>query len=485
MVSKRDEESQKRHGVLSPVSYQFPYDSEEFDDDGKPRRTGTVWTASAHIITAIIGSGVLSLAWATAQLGWLGGISTLLIFSGIMLYTSNLLADCYRTPDPVTGKRNYTYMDEVQANLGRFSCIACGILQYANLTGFVVGYTITAPKSMVAVQKSNCFHKKGHMASCMFSNNPYMIGFGVCEIFLSQIPNFHELTWLSTIAAIMSFAYSTIGIGLALYRILSGNGGRTTLTGVEIGMGISAAEKTWRMLRAIGDIAFAYGFSQILVDIQDTLKSHPAENKVMKKANAISMLTTTVFYMMCGCLGYAAFGNDAPGNMLTGFGFYEPFWLIDLANIFIVIHIVGAYQVLAQPVYKKIESLATGKWPNSFFVKAEYPIRLGSKLVFSLNPLRLTGRTIYVVLVTILSMALPFFNDVIALLGALGFWPLAVYFPIQMHIAQNKIKPRSFKWFLLQLLNVLCFLVSLAAAAASIQGIGEALRTSKPFQFKE
>lgn len=41
MVSKRDEESQKRHGVLSPVSYQFPYDSEEFDDDGKPRRTGT------------------------------------------------------------------------------------------------------------------------------------------------------------------------------------------------------------------------------------------------------------------------------------------------------------------------------------------------------------------------------------------------------------------------------------------------------------
>ncbi|KNA19870.1 hypothetical protein SOVF_057470 [Spinacia oleracea] len=82
--------------------------------------------------TAIIGSGVLSLAWATAQLGWLGGISTLLIFSGIMLYTSNLLADCYRAPDPVTEKRNYTYMDEVQANLGRFSCIACGILQYAN-----------------------------------------------------------------------------------------------------------------------------------------------------------------------------------------------------------------------------------------------------------------------------------------------------------------------------------------------------------------
>ncbi|KAF5469312.1 hypothetical protein F2P56_013396 [Juglans regia] len=32
--------------------------------------------------------------------------------------TSTLLADCYRSPDPVTGKRNYTYVDVVRANLG-------------------------------------------------------------------------------------------------------------------------------------------------------------------------------------------------------------------------------------------------------------------------------------------------------------------------------------------------------------------------------
>ncbi|KAL3566772.1 hypothetical protein D5086_032187 [Populus alba] len=47
--------------------------SEWFDDDGRPKRTGTVWTASAHIITAVIGSGVLSLAWAIGQLGWITG----------------------------------------------------------------------------------------------------------------------------------------------------------------------------------------------------------------------------------------------------------------------------------------------------------------------------------------------------------------------------------------------------------------------------
>lgn len=79
---------------------------------------GTVWTASSHIITAVIGSGVLSLAWATAQLGWIAGPIIMALFAAVIFFTSNLLSECYRTGDPITGKRNYTYMDAVKANLG-------------------------------------------------------------------------------------------------------------------------------------------------------------------------------------------------------------------------------------------------------------------------------------------------------------------------------------------------------------------------------
>nr|GFA50319.1 alcohol dehydrogenase-like 7 [Tanacetum cinerariifolium] len=49
--------------------------------------------------------------------------------------------------------------------------------------------------------------------------------------------------------------------------------------------------------------------------------------------------------MLCGVLGYIAFGNDAPQYFRTGFGFYDPFWLIDVVNICIVIHLLGAYQL--------------------------------------------------------------------------------------------------------------------------------------------
>ncbi|KAK8956064.1 Amino acid permease 4 [Platanthera guangdongensis] len=78
-------------------------------DDGKIR-TGTVWMCIAHIITGVIGSGVLSLAWSTAQLGWIAGPLAMLCFALVTYISAFLLSDCYRSPNPVTGARNYSYM---------------------------------------------------------------------------------------------------------------------------------------------------------------------------------------------------------------------------------------------------------------------------------------------------------------------------------------------------------------------------------------
>ena len=80
--------------------------------------------------------------------------------------------------------------------------------------------------------------------------------------------------------------------------------------------------------------------------MKDTLKSPPSENKTMKKASIIAFMATTFFYLCFGSFGYAAFGENTPGNLLTGFDSYESYWLVDLANACIVLHLVGGYQVL-------------------------------------------------------------------------------------------------------------------------------------------
>ena len=128
-------------------------------------------------------------------MGWIAGPAVLLLFAFCTYYTSRLLAECYRSPDSETGKRNYIYMDAVKANLGRqsiffmmpaiiqiqslmleisvrrpteilydFPCLAnflamgggnvgrkqvliCGLTQYSNLVGTSIGYTIAAATS--------------------------------------------------------------------------------------------------------------------------------------------------------------------------------------------------------------------------------------------------------------------------------------------------------------------------------------------------
>lgn len=43
---------------------------------------------------------------------------------------------------------------------------------------------------------------------------------------------------------------------------------RTSLTGVEVGVDVTGTEKVWRTFQAIGDIAFAYAYSNVLIEIQ-------------------------------------------------------------------------------------------------------------------------------------------------------------------------------------------------------------------------
>ena len=71
-----------------------------------------------------------------------------------------------------------------------------------------------------AIKRADCFHSKGHRNPCRSSSNPYMILFGAVEIVFSQIPDLDKVWWLSIVAAIMSFSYSTIGVSLGVAEIV-------------------------------------------------------------------------------------------------------------------------------------------------------------------------------------------------------------------------------------------------------------------------
>ncbi|KAJ4981095.1 hypothetical protein NE237_031932 [Protea cynaroides] len=450
------------------------------DDDGR-QRTGTVWTATVHAITAVVGSGVLALPWSVAQMGWIFGPIALIAFAVITYYTALLLSDCYRSPDPVTGQRNYTYMGVVKSCLEKKYVVICGIIQYIMLWGTIVGYAITAATSMMAVKRSNCLHYKGHDASCGTSGTSYMLIYGGIEIILSQFPNLEKITLLSVMAAAMSFMYSFIALFLCLVKFASHHKFRGTLIGVNPGVnGISETTKVWHSFQALGNIAFAYTFAMLLVEIQDTIKSPPPENETMKKASLYGLGVTTIFYVSLGCVGYMAFGNNVPGNVLTGF--YEPFWLVDIANLAVLIHLIGAFQVYAQPMFTFFEKWLASKYPSAVFFHKVYAIWLPfTKAYFRFTICKLVFRTLFCIITIAVAMILPFFNAILGLLGSIAFWPLTVYFPVTMYISQAKIKRGSNKWLALQSLSMIALVVSLVSAVGSVADIAERLKHAKLF----
>ncbi|PHU12880.1 putative amino acid permease 7 [Capsicum chinense] len=505
-------------------------------DTNDIEKKGTTWSAVAHIITGLIGAGVLSLAWSVAQLGWIAGPMALLFCAAVTLFATTILCDCYKSPDsefgpttncslleaarfyfeqektsgkddvdvirtgtvwtavahiisavigagvlslawspdPITGTRNPSYIDAVRVNLGKKWTWVCGLLQYVSFCGTGIAYVITSATSMREIQISNCYHKGGEKAHCQTGMTIFMLIFGIVEIATSQIPDFHNMAWLSVVAALMSFCYATIGLGLGFSNVIVpigvGSVENKSIKGSIVGIPTrSSAQKIWLVFQALGDIAFAYPYSIILLEIQDTLKSPPPENRTMKKASITAIVITTFFYLCCSCFGYAAFGNNTPGNLLTGFN--EPFWLVDFANACIVLHLVGGYQVYSQPVFAFVEKWATQKYPENRFVNKFYAIKFPVLPALQLNLFRLCFRTLYVISTTAIAMAFPYFNQVLGILGALNFWPLTIYFPVEMYIVQKQIGAWSRKWLLLKGFSMICLIVSLLGLIGSIEGI--------------
>lgn len=70
-----------------------------------------------------------------------------------------------------------------------------------------------------AIKRSNCFHASADKNPCLMPSTPYMLLFGITEIVFSQIPDFDQIWWLSIVASVMSFTYSSIGLALGIAKV--------------------------------------------------------------------------------------------------------------------------------------------------------------------------------------------------------------------------------------------------------------------------
>lgn len=410
--------------------------------------------ASFHIITAIIGAGVLGLPHALSMLGWLGGIVALVAFFFVTMWCSFMLSDMYE----YDGVKHGTYGDAVINILGRGSAVAVTICQVLNLVLSAIGYTVAAGESLRMVVASRCSLGDAVCEGSIPTWQMSMV-FGVIQLFFSQMPSLESAWWSSMVGAAMSVMYSTFALGMGASKA---DASRLTLTGRT---GLEPRVKAFGVFNALGAIAFAYSFSAVLLEVQDTIHEPPKSTRTMRKAVTASLTTTFVFYIGVGLLGYAALGDATPGNILTGFS--SPAGLVTAANAMVLVHMIPAYQVFSQPVFHMVEMALEKKcWKTG-----------GSARM--MLPMRLLLRTLYVVGTTLVACAMPFFSDIIGLIGAIVFWPSTVYFPVTMYIKVHA--PPAWQRAAMQTINVVSFVVSMLAAVGSVWDIMQDASSYKMF----
>ncbi|KAJ7566972.1 hypothetical protein O6H91_02G126300 [Diphasiastrum complanatum] len=317
-----------------------------------------------------------------------------------------------------------------------------------------------------------------------------MVMFGGTQLLASQVQSMHGLAWLSTAATVLAISYSPLLLGLSIARAVEsghshGNAFGTTLASDTL-------SKIVGVLQAIGNICFSYTFAGVQIEIQDTLKPQPPENKLMRKVISVGILYTTLNYMAIASAGYAAYGNSTPANIVTAFGSFRHLsWLVDLTNILIVLQLIGAYQVLAQPIFAFAEDYAssciffcnTDSSNNKSKFPESTPVKSSRFNLYSFWISRAIWRALYVIFTTVIAMRVPYLNSVLGLVGAMVYWPTTIYFPLQMYIKQHHIQPLSSKWIALQLFIYALLIISCCCVGGSVQGMLQSWKSNKVFPF--
>lgn len=107
----------------------------------------------------------------------------------------------------------------------------------------------------------------------------------------------------------------------------------------------SKANTVFDFFSALGSVAFAYGGHNVVMEVQATMPStqEKPSKKPMWKGVIFVYVIIGLCYIPVAIIGYRMFGNKVNENILVSL--HKPKWFVAMANMFVMVHLVGGYQV--------------------------------------------------------------------------------------------------------------------------------------------
>ncbi|KAK9104204.1 hypothetical protein Scep_021048 [Stephania cephalantha] len=431
-------------------------------------RNAKWWYSAFHNVTAIVGAGVLSLPMPWLNLdgisrvlyrmhcfcfGYLKrgpGVVVLVLSWIITLYTLWQMVEMHES---VPGKRFDRYHELSQHAFGEKLGLYIVIPQQLMVqVGVNIVYMVTGGRSLQKAYNTLCTS-----SGCKDIRLTYWIMiFAAPHFVLSQLPNFNSIWVISLAAAVMSLSYSTIAWIASAHKGIQPDVHYGPKSSTTTGM-------VFDFLSALGNVAFAYAGHNVVLEIQATIPSTPEtpSKKPMWRGVKVAYFIVAACYFPVALIGYRMFGNNVQDNVLVSLE--KPEWLIAAANLFVLIHVVGSYQVFAVPVFDMMET---------FMVK-KMQFKPGLRI-------RLIGRSLYVGLTMFLGMTFPFFGGLLGFFGGFAFAPTTYFLPCIIWLAIFKPKRFSFSWFM----NWICIVLGVLLMVLSpIGALRDIIIQAKSYKF--
>ncbi|KAF9923404.1 hypothetical protein FBU30_006538 [Linnemannia zychae] len=376
----------------------------------RAERAGGVGTFKtiAGLVCVIGGTGTLGIPKALAESGWLG---TSLIFLALIMstYTGHILIQCLYLK---TTKRRESYQDiarDAYGAPGHYFALAVVII---NLFGCAVLYVILSATLIEAMTR-----EYGHV------DTPVYVYVMVCTAFvwicLICTKSMKEIALLSILGACATVGVVYITVGMSVDMLLHHYASTITATHKLV---------DWAKLPlALATISFAYGGNVVYPHVEQSMR-YPCH---WTKALWVALLVCFVMYISIAVAGYAAFGNETLSPILRNL----PSGALSVtANSLITVHVLLAAPILLTSLSMMIERSITKQFPrfaegNSFeqFLKRAGP------------------RTVTMFLTGLVAGIVPYFGDVMDLLGSLTQCLLVFVMPIVFYYRLGGLKRAS--WF--------------------------------------
>ncbi|XP_013633712.1 PREDICTED: probable GABA transporter 2 [Brassica oleracea var. oleracea] len=430
-----------------PRSEIFP--SSRLDNDAGAlfvlQSKGEWWHAGFHLTTAIVGPTILTLPYAFRGLGWWLGFVCLTTMGLVTFYAyylmSKVLDHCEKS-----GRRHIRFRELAADVLGSgWMFYVVIFIQTAINTGIGIGAILLAGQCLEIMYSS--LFPQGTLKLYEFIAMVTAV-----MVVLSQLPSFHSLRHINCVSLLLSLGYTFLVVAACINLGLSKHAPKR-----EYSLEPSDSGRVFSAFTSISIIAAIFG-NGILSEIQATL-APPATGKMLKGLLLCYSVIFFTFYS-AAISGYWVFGNSSSSNILKNLmpdqgPTLAPIVVIGLAVIFVLLQLFAIGLVYSQVAYEIMEKKSADTTKGMFSRRNLVP--------------RLILRTLYMAFCGFMAAMLPFFGDINAVVGAIGFIPLDFVLPMLLYNMTYKPTKKSFTYWINMTIMVVFTCAGLMGAFSSVR----------------